>query len=146
MYVGWRLPDQKFDCQRISDTSTCFCGHLLGEHSQYSGKELLLPPSPPSLNPSPPHLLTPPSLSHLPNYLLTTSVHIPYSPSPCLQVGVSEFHAPNQVAGVKHTNGFRPDQRMWVSSGTSADGTLTRARGEQSVDVNILTNSINALE
>ncbi|XP_067950933.1 protein FAM221B-like [Watersipora subatra] len=43
VYIGWRLPGQKFDCQRISDTSLCFCGHLLGEHAQYNGRSTTVP-------------------------------------------------------------------------------------------------------
>ncbi|XP_064609061.1 protein FAM221B-like [Liolophura sinensis] len=37
IYIGWRLPGQKFDCQRVSKMSKCFCGHLLGEHDRYTG-------------------------------------------------------------------------------------------------------------
>ena len=37
IYIGWRLPEFKHDCQRVNDMSKCFCGHLLGEHAQYTG-------------------------------------------------------------------------------------------------------------
>ncbi|XP_060572303.1 protein FAM221B-like [Ruditapes philippinarum] len=43
IYIGWRCPDFKHDCQRVNDMSKCFCGHLLGEHGKYTGKSVLVP-------------------------------------------------------------------------------------------------------
>ncbi|KAH3741594.1 protein FAM221B-like isoform X2 [Dreissena polymorpha] len=43
IYIGWRLPEYKFDCQRVNDMSKCFCSHLLGEHAQYTGKSVRVP-------------------------------------------------------------------------------------------------------
>lgn len=43
IYIGWRCPDFKHDCQRVNDMSKCFCGHLLGEHGHYTGKSVQVP-------------------------------------------------------------------------------------------------------
>ena len=40
IYIGWRCPEFKHDCQRVGSASKCFCGHLLGEHGNYNGKKL----------------------------------------------------------------------------------------------------------
>ena len=37
VYIGWRCPEFKWDCQRVGVMSKCFCGHLLGEHAKYNG-------------------------------------------------------------------------------------------------------------
>ena len=37
IYIGWRCPEFKHDCQRVNDSSKCFCGHLLSEHAKYTG-------------------------------------------------------------------------------------------------------------
>ena len=42
IYIGWRCPDFKHDCQRVNTMSKCFCSHLLGEHDKYTGKPLEL--------------------------------------------------------------------------------------------------------
>lgn len=41
LYVGWRCPEFKHDCQRIFHTSRCFCDHILGEHAEYHGSYIL---------------------------------------------------------------------------------------------------------
>ena len=38
VYIGFRCPDFKWDCQRVGVMSRCFCGHSLGEHASYNGK------------------------------------------------------------------------------------------------------------
>lgn len=43
IYIGWRCPEFKHDCQRVNKTSKCFCGHLLGEHDNYTGKSIRVP-------------------------------------------------------------------------------------------------------
>ncbi|KAI8788982.1 protein FAM221B [Biomphalaria glabrata] len=43
MYIGWRCPDFKHDCQRIFHTSRCFCDHKLSEHAQYHAKSVKVP-------------------------------------------------------------------------------------------------------
>lgn len=40
IYIGWRCPEFKHDCQRVNKMSKCFCGHLLGEHAQYTAKSI----------------------------------------------------------------------------------------------------------
>ena len=40
VYIGWRCPEFTWDCQRVSNMSKCFCGHLLGEHAQYNSETL----------------------------------------------------------------------------------------------------------
>jgi hypothetical protein len=37
IYIGWRCPEFKHDCQRLNDFSKCFCGHLLDGHANYTG-------------------------------------------------------------------------------------------------------------
>ncbi|XP_013389714.1 protein FAM221B-like [Lingula anatina] len=43
IYIGWRCPEFKHDCQRVGDMSKCFCGHLLGEHDKYTGRSIQVP-------------------------------------------------------------------------------------------------------
>lgn len=43
VYISWRLPDQKFDCQRVNDMSRCFCGHSLSGHEKYTGRSIRVP-------------------------------------------------------------------------------------------------------
>ncbi|XP_033106457.1 protein FAM221B-like, partial [Anneissia japonica] len=43
VYVGWRLPNYKFDCIRVCRLSRCFCGHLLQDHAKYNAKSLRVP-------------------------------------------------------------------------------------------------------
>lgn len=43
VYIGWRCPEFKHDCQRVGDMSKCFCGHLLGEHGSYNGNSVQVP-------------------------------------------------------------------------------------------------------
>ena len=38
IYIGWRCPEFNHDCQRVGMSSKCFCGHLLGEHGEFTGK------------------------------------------------------------------------------------------------------------
>ena len=40
IYIGWRCPEFKHDCQRVGDSGKCFCGHLLTEHASYTGELL----------------------------------------------------------------------------------------------------------
>jgi len=43
IYIGWRLPNQTWDCIRVGDESRCFCGHSLKEHVDYKGPKSLCP-------------------------------------------------------------------------------------------------------
>lgn len=43
VYIGWRCPSFQHDCIRVGKSSKCFCGHLLGDHAQYSGKSVRVP-------------------------------------------------------------------------------------------------------
>ncbi|ELT89163.1 hypothetical protein CAPTEDRAFT_105552, partial [Capitella teleta] len=43
VYIGWRCPEFTWDCQRVSDMSRCFCGHLLGEHAHYDSQSHAVP-------------------------------------------------------------------------------------------------------
>lgn len=43
IYIGWRCPDFKHDCQRVNRKSRCFCDHLLDEHDNYNGKSVVVP-------------------------------------------------------------------------------------------------------
>lgn len=43
VYIGWRCPDYKYDCQRVNHKSRCFCDHPLEEHDQYNGKSVRVP-------------------------------------------------------------------------------------------------------
>ncbi|KAK3602350.1 hypothetical protein CHS0354_013343 [Potamilus streckersoni] len=43
IYIGWRCPEFKHDCQRVNKMSKCFCGHLLGEHDKYTGHSVRVP-------------------------------------------------------------------------------------------------------
>ncbi|KAI0208424.1 hypothetical protein LSAT2_006907 [Lamellibrachia satsuma] len=43
IYIGWRCPEFKHDCQRINRNSKCFCGHLLKEHASYNGRSVNVP-------------------------------------------------------------------------------------------------------
>ncbi|XP_076465233.1 protein FAM221B-like [Babylonia areolata] len=43
IYVGWRCPDFKHDCQRVNKKSRCFCDHLLDEHDKYNGHSVRVP-------------------------------------------------------------------------------------------------------
>lgn len=43
IYIGWRCPEFKHDCQRLNDFSKCFCGHLLNGHANYTGKSVQVP-------------------------------------------------------------------------------------------------------
>ncbi|XP_070542281.1 protein FAM221B-like [Ptychodera flava] len=43
IYVGWRCPEFKWDCIRVSRQSRCFCSHLLSEHAPYNGKSVRVP-------------------------------------------------------------------------------------------------------
>jgi len=38
IYIGWRIPDQKWDCIRVNEHSICFCGHKIYEHRPYEKK------------------------------------------------------------------------------------------------------------
>lgn len=38
IYIGWRCPEFTWDCQRVSQSSKCFCGHLLNEHEKFTGQ------------------------------------------------------------------------------------------------------------
>ncbi len=42
LYVGYRCPENTWDCIRVTDTHKCFCGHLLVEHEKYDGKKYML--------------------------------------------------------------------------------------------------------
>ncbi|XP_043934992.1 protein FAM221B isoform X2 [Protopterus annectens] len=37
IYIGWRCPENNWDCFRVGDESKCFCGHFLKEHQNYTG-------------------------------------------------------------------------------------------------------------
>ncbi|XP_075441205.1 protein FAM221B, partial [Ascaphus truei] len=37
LYIGWRCPEDIWDCIRVGQNSKCFCGHLLKEHKIYTG-------------------------------------------------------------------------------------------------------------
>ena len=41
IYIGWRCPEFKHDCQRVGSASKCFCGHFLGEHAKFNGKKTI---------------------------------------------------------------------------------------------------------
>lgn len=43
VYIGWRCPEFKWDCQRVGRSSKCFCGHLLTEHDKYNGHSVRVP-------------------------------------------------------------------------------------------------------
>ncbi|KAJ8029109.1 hypothetical protein HOLleu_28431 [Holothuria leucospilota] len=43
IYVGWRCPDFKWDCIRVSRMSRCFCGHILDEHASFNGRSVRVP-------------------------------------------------------------------------------------------------------
>ncbi|KAK7116080.1 protein FAM221B-like isoform X2 [Littorina saxatilis] len=43
IYIGWRCPEFKHDCQRVNRKSRCFCDHLLDEHASYNGKSVRVP-------------------------------------------------------------------------------------------------------
>ena len=43
VYVGWRAPDQKWDCIRVADDSFCFCGHKLDVHKPYENSKSRVP-------------------------------------------------------------------------------------------------------
>lgn len=43
IYIGWRCPDYKYDCQRVNRKSRCFCDHPLEEHAQYTAKSVKVP-------------------------------------------------------------------------------------------------------
>lgn len=43
VYIGWRCPEFKHDCIRVCKSSKCFCGHLLSDHAQYTGKSVMVP-------------------------------------------------------------------------------------------------------
>ncbi|XP_050402132.1 protein FAM221B [Patella vulgata] len=43
IYIGWRCPEFKHDCQRLTRHSKCFCGHLLAEHNKYTGRSVRVP-------------------------------------------------------------------------------------------------------
>lgn len=43
VYIGWRCPEFKHDCIRVCKSSKCFCGHLLNQHAQYTGKSVMVP-------------------------------------------------------------------------------------------------------
>ncbi|XP_066273759.1 protein FAM221B-like [Branchiostoma lanceolatum] len=40
VYIGWRCPEFTWDCIRVGDMSKCFCGHLLNQHAQYTGRSV----------------------------------------------------------------------------------------------------------
>lgn len=48
IYIGWRCPEYKWDCQRVGRSSRCFCGHLLAEHDKYNGQSVRVPCRQPS--------------------------------------------------------------------------------------------------
>lgn len=37
IYIGWRCPEFKHDCQRVNIKSRCFCDHPLSEHDKFTG-------------------------------------------------------------------------------------------------------------
>ena len=37
IYIGWRCPEFKHDCQRVGSGSKCFCGHLLKQQTKFNG-------------------------------------------------------------------------------------------------------------
>ncbi|CAL8091842.1 unnamed protein product [Calicophoron daubneyi] len=42
VYISWRpieKPWDQQDCQRVCSTARCFCGHLLNQHEQFTGKQ-----------------------------------------------------------------------------------------------------------
>ncbi|KAJ8338685.1 hypothetical protein SKAU_G00354710 [Synaphobranchus kaupii] len=43
VYIGWRCPENPWDCVRVGDGSTCFCGHPLSAHAGYSGASVQVP-------------------------------------------------------------------------------------------------------
>lgn len=43
VYIGWRCPEFKHDCIRVCKSSKCFCGHLLSDHAEYTGKSTMVP-------------------------------------------------------------------------------------------------------
>ncbi|KAL5004593.1 hypothetical protein ScPMuIL_018049 [Solemya velum] len=43
IYIGWRCPEFKHDCQRLSIVSKCFCGHILEQHGKFSGNSVRVP-------------------------------------------------------------------------------------------------------
>jgi len=43
VYIGWRCPEFKHDCQRVGNASRCFCAHLLAEHAEYTGHSVRVP-------------------------------------------------------------------------------------------------------
>ena len=38
IYIGWRCPENDFDCIRVSMESRCFCGHALNQHESFEKK------------------------------------------------------------------------------------------------------------
>ncbi|XP_043934985.1 protein FAM221B isoform X1 [Protopterus annectens] len=43
IYIGWRCPENNWDCFRVGDESKCFCGHFLKEHQNYTGQSVRVP-------------------------------------------------------------------------------------------------------
>lgn len=42
LYVSYRLPNQNWDCIRVSSQHKCFCGCLLAAHEKFTGKQNML--------------------------------------------------------------------------------------------------------
>ena len=43
VYIGWRCPQNNWDCIRVGRLSRCFCGHILQEHNSYNGHSVRVP-------------------------------------------------------------------------------------------------------
>ncbi|XP_060694571.1 protein FAM221B-like [Hemiscyllium ocellatum] len=43
IYIGWRCPENNWDCIRVGVKSKCFCGHLLAEHGRFTGTSVRVP-------------------------------------------------------------------------------------------------------
>lgn len=42
LYIGYRCPEQQWDCIRVTESHKCFCGHLLSEHEKFDGRKHML--------------------------------------------------------------------------------------------------------
>ncbi len=42
LYVGYRRPENTWDCIRVTDSHKCFCGHFLYEHENFDGKKYMI--------------------------------------------------------------------------------------------------------
>lgn len=42
LYIGYRCPENTWDCIRVNESHKCFCGHLLSDHDKFDGKKSVL--------------------------------------------------------------------------------------------------------